>query len=48
MINTVVKALAEGKIKPTRDNLIAFGICSYPKTIKEAWKQFKIEIWLKQ
>jgi len=48
MINTVVKALAEGKIKPTKDNLIAFGIYSYPKTIMEAWKQFKMEIWLKK
>jgi hypothetical protein len=48
MINDVIKALAEGKIKPTRDNSIAFGIYEYPKSIKQAWKQFKMEIWLKQ
>lgn len=48
MINNVIKALAEGKIKPTRDNIFAFGVYSYPKTIREAWKQFKIQLWLKK
>ena len=48
MINDVIKALAEGKIKRTKKNCFAFGLEHYPKTIKEAWKQFKMEIWLKR
>jgi len=48
MINSVIKALTEGEIKMTRDNLFAFGICEYPKSIKAAWKQFKLQLWLKK
>ncbi len=48
MINGVIKALTEGKIKATKDNLFAFGICEYPKSFKAAWKQFKLQLWLKK
>lgn len=48
MINEVIKGLTTGKIKQTKDNVFAFGFEQYPKTIKQALKQFKTEIWLKK
>ena len=48
MISEIIKGLTTGKIKQTKSNVFAFGLEQYPKTIKQAWKQFKTEIWLKR
>ena len=48
MISEVIKGLTTGKIKQTKSNVFAFGLEQYPKTIKQAWEQFKTEIWLKR
>lgn len=48
MINEVIRGISKGKIKPTKENAIAFGKNEYPKSIKQAWKQFKKELWQKK
>lgn len=48
MISEVIKGLTTGKIKQTKTNTFAFGLEQHPKTIKQAWKQFKAEIWRKR
>lgn len=48
MINEVIRGLSKGKIKADKTNAIAFGLMEYPKTIIQAWKQFKMELWLKK
>jgi len=47
MINEVIKGICQGKIKPNKQNEIAFGKYEYPKTIKQAYKQLK-ELWQKK
>ena len=47
MINEVIKGICQGKIKPSKENEIAFGLNEYPKSIKQAWKQIK-ELWHKR
>ena len=46
MINEIIKGICQGKIKPTKENEIAFGKYEYPKTIRQALKLFK-ELWKK-
>jgi hypothetical protein len=48
MINEVIRGINKGKIKVDKKNAIAFGLYEYPKTIRKAWKQFKMELWLKK
>ena len=48
MINEVIRGISKGKIKVDKKNAVAFGLWEYPKTIKAAWKQFKMELWLKK
>lgn len=48
MINEVIRGISKGAIKLDKTNAIAFGLNEYPKTIKKAWKQFKMELWLKK
>jgi hypothetical protein len=48
MINEVIRGISKGKIKVDKINVIAFGLYEYPKTIKQMWKQFKMELWLKK
>ena len=47
MINEVIKGICQGKIRPNKQNEIAFGKYEYPKTIKQAYKQLK-ELWQKK
>jgi len=47
MINEVIKGICQGKIKPSKENEIAFGLNEYPTTFKKAWKQIK-ELWHKR
>jgi len=46
MINEVIKGICQGKIKPSKENEIAFGLNEYPKSIKQALKLFK-KLWKK-
>ena len=48
MINEVVRGISKGEIKLDKANAFVFGLKEYPKTIKQMWKQFKMEIWLKK
>ena len=48
MINEVIRGIGKGAIKLDKTNAIVFGLKQYPKTIKQAWKQFKMELWLKK
>jgi hypothetical protein len=48
MINKVIKGLTKGEIKKTKANAFAFGFFEYPRTIKQAWQQFKTELWLRK
>ena len=49
MISEIIRGVTSGKIKPTKKNAIAFGFYEYPKSIKQAWEQFKAEkSWLKK
>jgi hypothetical protein len=48
MINEVIRGISQGKVKPNKKNAIAFGLYEYPKSIRQAWKQFKMELWLKK
>ena len=47
MINEVIRLVTSNQIKETEENKILFGAYKYPTSIKEAWKQFKKEIWRK-
>jgi len=48
MVNEVIKGLTKGKIKKSKSNVFAFGLFEYPRTIKQAWQQFKTELWLRK
>jgi len=48
MINEVIRGISKGDIKLDKKNAFAFGLYEYPKTIRKAWKQFKMELWLRK
>ena len=48
MISEVIRGISKGEIKLDKTNAVVFGLKEYPKTIKQMWKQFKMEIWLKK
>jgi hypothetical protein len=48
MISEIIRGLSKGDIKPNKENAILFGVHEYPKTIKQAIKQFKLMLWQKK
>ena len=48
MISEVIRGISKGEIKLDKANAFVFGLKEYHKTIKQMWKQFKMEIWLKK
>tara|TARA_R100001244_G_scaffold11860_2_gene14036 strand:+ start:12737 stop:12889 length:153 start_codon:yes stop_codon:yes gene_type:complete len=47
MFSEIIRLVNSGEIKETKYNNILFGRLKYPESAREAWKQFKKEIWQK-
>ena len=47
MFSEIIRLVNSGEIKETEHNNILFGRLKYPESIREAWEQFKEELWQK-